>query len=126
MASTAPQLLCDASESFGRAALALYGPPEVLLRLRVIPERPHHGKGTEGGGHTALSRFDVSFPCGKAPEASAAEEISAVFLLDALLDSNLPADHGYRESRNIFPVLFGWRLFQRSSVIRGKTRPPPQ
>lgn len=40
--STVPQVLFDAS-------LGLYGPPEALLPLSVIPERLIHGKVTEGG-----------------------------------------------------------------------------
>lgn len=32
------------------AVLGLYGPPEALLPLSVIPERLIHGKVTEGGG----------------------------------------------------------------------------
>lgn len=32
------------------AALGIYGPPEVLLSLSVIPERLIHRKAAEGGG----------------------------------------------------------------------------
>lgn len=96
------------------AASGLYGPPEALLRGSVIPETPIHGKVTEGGGNTVRSRSAwknrLKFIWQK--------KASPVSLPDALLGS-IP-----RESRNVFPVLLGWRLFPRSSVIRGETRPP--
>lgn len=98
------------------AALGLYGPPEALVRLSVIPERLIHGKVTEGGRTRRFLTLKLAFRAEKLLKKS------PVFLLDALLGSALATDH--RESRNIFPVLLGWRLFQRSSVIRGKTRPP--
>lgn len=50
------------------AALGIYGPPEVPLRLSVIPERLIHRKAVESGGKIpSFPHFEVSAPRGKAP-----------------------------------------------------------
>lgn len=52
--------------------LGVYGAPEVLLRLSVIPERLIHGNVVE---KAAFSHFEASVVRGTAPEVYEAESV---------------------------------------------------